>query len=106
MRWLSRIALVAAVVLLAACTGGESGDETSSVSEVRIGVLAPTTGPSRAAGTEAQHGAELAAALINGEEGGPARLAGAGSVGLASLGGAKLTIVAGDTKSNPEAGTA
>jgi branched-chain amino acid transport system substrate-binding protein len=106
MRWLSRIALVAAVVSLAACTGGESGDETSSVSEVRIGVLAPTTGPSRAAGTEAQHGAELAAALVNGEEGGPARLAGAGSVGLASLGGAKLTIVAGDTKSNPEAGTA
>jgi branched-chain amino acid transport system substrate-binding protein len=106
MRWLSRIALVAAVVLLAACTGGESGDETSSVSEVRIGVLAPTTGSSRAAGTEAQHGAELAVALINGELGGPARLAGAGSEGLASLGGAKLTIVAGDTKSNPEAGTA
>jgi branched-chain amino acid transport system substrate-binding protein len=106
MRWLSRIALVAAVVSLAACTGGESGDETSSVSEVRIGVLAPTTGPSRAAGAEAQHGAELAAALINGEEGGPARLAGAGSEGLASLGGAKLTIAVGDTKSNPEAGTA
>ncbi|HEX2156187.1 MAG TPA: ABC transporter substrate-binding protein [Actinomycetes bacterium] len=104
MRWLSMIALVAAVVPLAACTGGESGDETSSVSEVRIGVLAPTTGPSRAAGTQAQHGAELAAALVNGDEG-AASLAGVGSERLAGLGGAKLTIVAGDTKSNPDAGT-
>jgi branched-chain amino acid transport system substrate-binding protein len=106
MRWLSRIALLAAVVSLAACTGGESGDESSSVSEVRIGVLAPTSGPSRAAGNEAQQGAELAAAMINGEEGGAVSLAGAGSEGLAGLGGAKLTIVAGDTKSNPDAGTA
>jgi branched-chain amino acid transport system substrate-binding protein len=104
MRWLSRIALVTAVVSLAACTGGESGDETSSVAEVRIGVLAPTSGPRRAAGTEAQHGAELAAALINGEEG-AVSLAGAGSEGLAGLGGAKLTIAVGDTKSSPDTGT-
>jgi branched-chain amino acid transport system substrate-binding protein len=104
MRWLSRIALVAAVVLLAACTGGESGDETSSVSEVRIGVLAPTTGPSRAAGAEVQRGAELAAALVNGDEG-AVSLAGVGSERLAGLGGARLTIVAGDTKSGLDAGT-
>lgn len=99
------IALVATVVPLAACTGGESGDETKSVTEVRIGVLAPTTGPRRAAGTEAQHGAELATALVNGEEGGTVSLAGAGSEGLVGLGGAKLTIVAGDSKSNPDTGT-
>jgi branched-chain amino acid transport system substrate-binding protein len=105
MRWLSMIALVATVVALAACTGGESGDETRSVTEVRIGVLAPTTGPRRAAGTEAQHGAELAAALVNGEEGETVSLAGAGSEGLGGLGGAKLTIVAGDSKSNPDTGT-
>jgi branched-chain amino acid transport system substrate-binding protein len=105
MRWLSMIALVATVVPLAACTGGESGDETSSVTEVRIGVLAPTTGPRRTAGTDAQHGAELATALVNGEEGGTVSLAGAGSEGLAGLGGAKLTIVAGDSKSSPDTGT-
>jgi branched-chain amino acid transport system substrate-binding protein len=100
MRWLSRIALLAAVVSLAACTGGEPGDESGSVSEVRIGVLAPTTGPSRAAGIEAQHGAELAAALVNGEEG-SVPLAGVGSAGL---GGAKLSIVAANTQSRPEVG--
>ena len=97
------IALVAVVVPLAACTGGESGDETSSVSEVRIGVLAPTTGRSQAAGNEAQHGAELAAALVNGEEG-AVSLAGVGTAGLDGLGGAKLRIVTGDTKTSPEAG--
>jgi branched-chain amino acid transport system substrate-binding protein len=105
MRLLSMIALVAAVVLLAACTGGESGDESGSLSEVRIGVLAPTTGPSRTAGAEAQRGAELAADLVNGDAGAVA-LAGVGSERLAGLGGARLTIVAGDTKSDPEAGTA
>ena len=66
-------------------------------------MLAPRTGTSRAAGVEAQHGAELAAALVNGEAGAVA-LAGAGGEGLDGLGGAKLTIVAGDTKSTPRAG--
>jgi branched-chain amino acid transport system substrate-binding protein len=103
MRWLSRIALVATVVSLAACTGGDSGDDGGSVGEVRIGVLAPTTGPSRAAGNEAQHGAELAAALVNGEEG-SVHLAGVGSAGLAGLGGAKLSIVAANTRSREEVG--
>jgi branched-chain amino acid transport system substrate-binding protein len=103
MRWLSRIALVATVVSLAACTGGDPEDDGSSVSEVRIGVLAPTTGSSRAAGNEAQHGAELAAALVNGEEG-SVPLAGVGSAGLAGLGGAKLSIVAANTKGLPEVG--
>jgi branched-chain amino acid transport system substrate-binding protein len=104
MRWLPMIALVATIVLLAACTGEKSGDETSAVTEVRIGVLAPTTGPNRAAGADVQYGAELATALINGEQG-AVSLAGAGSEGLDGLGGAKLRIVAGDTKSSPDTGT-
>ncbi|HEX5882451.1 MAG TPA: ABC transporter substrate-binding protein, partial [Actinomycetota bacterium] len=95
---------MATVGPLAACTGEESGDETSAVTEVRIGVLAPTTGPNRAAGADAQHGAELATTLINGEQG-AVSLAGAGSEGLARLGGAKLRIVPGDTKSSPDTGT-
>ena len=105
MRLLSRVALAAAVVVsVAACTSSEPEDEPASVSEVRIGVLAPRTGASRAPGAEALRGAELAAALINGDEG-DVRLAGVGSAGLTGLGGAKLRIVAGDTKSSPEAGT-
>jgi branched-chain amino acid transport system substrate-binding protein len=104
MRLLSRVALAAAVVSLAACTASEPGSESASVSEVRIGVLVPKSEKSAAAGAEALHGAELAAALINGDEG-EVRLAGVGTAGLAGLGGAKLTLVAGDTKSTPEAGT-
>ena len=105
MRYLSGAVLVTVVLSLAACTSSEPERGSGSAGEVRIGVLAPRSGPSRAAGIEAQHGAELAVALINGEEGAVA-LAGAGSEGLAGLGGAKLTIVAGDTKSDLEAGAA
>jgi branched-chain amino acid transport system substrate-binding protein len=104
-RFLSRLVLAAVALSVAACTSSEPEDEPASLSEVRIGVLAPKTGASRAAGAEAQRGAELAAALVNGEEGGTVSLAGAGSEGLVGLGGAKLTIVAGDTKSNSDTGT-
>jgi branched-chain amino acid transport system substrate-binding protein len=97
-------ALVAATLSIAACTSSKPEGGTSSVSEVRIGVLVPKSGKSAAAGAEALHGAELATALINGDEG-EVRLAGVGTGGLAGLGGAKLTLVAGDTKSSPEAGT-
>jgi branched-chain amino acid transport system substrate-binding protein len=105
MRLLSGMVL-AAVLSVAACTASEPESESASVSEVRIGVLVPRSGASAAAGAEALHGAELAAALVNGEEGEAASLAGAGSEGLAGLGGAKFTLVAGDTKSSPEVGAA
>jgi branched-chain amino acid transport system substrate-binding protein len=103
MRLLSGTALIAVVLTVAGCTTSGSERQNSSVSEVRIGVLAPQSGPSRAAGSEALHGAELAAALVNGDEG-PVQLAGVGTAGLAGLGGAKLRIVQGDTKSTPDAG--
>ena len=102
MGWLSRMALVVAVLSVAACTGSEPEEADRSVDEVRIGVLAPTTGANRAAGNEALHGAELAAAMVNGEEG-SVPLAGVGSAGLAGLGGAKLTVVSANTQSRPEA---
>jgi len=104
MRLLSRVALAAAVLSAAACTASEPEDKPASRSEVRIGVLAPKSGKSAAAGAQALHGAELAAALISGDEG-EVRLAGVGTAGLAGVGGAKLILVAGDTKSSPEAGT-
>jgi branched-chain amino acid transport system substrate-binding protein len=92
--WLA--ALVAVTLSIVACTS-EPQEKTSSVSEVRIGVLAPKSGESAAAGAEALHGAELAAGLVNGDE---------GAVPLAGIGGAKLTIVSADTKSDPQAGAA
>jgi branched-chain amino acid transport system substrate-binding protein len=88
-------AVVAVTLSIAACTRSEQA-QTSAPSEVRIGVLVPKSGASAAVGAEVQHGAELAAALVNGDEG--------GSVPLAGLGGAKLTIVAADTKSDPQTG--
>jgi branched-chain amino acid transport system substrate-binding protein len=103
MRLLSGTALVAVALSVAGCTTSGPERQNSSVSEVRIGVLAPESGPSRAAGSEALRGAELAAALVNGDEG-PLQLAGAGTAGLAGLGGAKLSIVQGDTKSSPDVG--
>ena len=105
MRLLSGTVLVAVALLVAGCTNSGPEPQNSSASEVRIGVLAPESGPSRTAGSEAQRGAELAAALVNGDEG-PLQLAGVGTAGLAGLGGAKLRIVQGDTKSSPEAGAA
>jgi branched-chain amino acid transport system substrate-binding protein len=103
MRLLSGTTLVAVVLSVAGCTGSEPEGGAGGVSEVRIGVLAPQTGASRAAGNEALHGAELAAALVNGDEG-PVQLAGVGTAGLSGLGGAKLRIVQGDTKSSPDVG--
>jgi branched-chain amino acid transport system substrate-binding protein len=103
MRLLSGTVLVAVALSVAGCTTSGPERQNSSVSEVRIGVLAPESGPSRAAGSEALRGAELAAALVNGDEG-PVQLAGVGTAGLAGVGGAKLSIVQGDTKSTPDDG--
>jgi branched-chain amino acid transport system substrate-binding protein len=97
MRSLSCAAFAAVLLSAAGCTASEPQPETPRIGEVRIGVLAPRTGPSRAAGTEAQRGAELAADLVNGEQG-PA-LAGTG--GLARLGG-HLSLVGADTRSKPD----
>jgi branched-chain amino acid transport system substrate-binding protein len=96
-------ALVVATLSIVACTSSEPPGQTSSVSEVRIGVLLPKSGESAAAGAEALHGAELAAALINGDER-PVPLAGIGNEGLTGLGGAKLTIISADTRSRPDVG--
>jgi branched-chain amino acid transport system substrate-binding protein len=103
MRGWSRTICVALVVLAAGCTS--SGQEPSStpVGEVRIGLLAPLSGSDKAGGTDALRGAQLAAALVNGEEQ-AVSLAGIGTDGLARLGGAKLVIVPGDTARAPARG--
>jgi len=98
--------LIAATVLVAAsCTGPAGNTEPTPLPEVKIGVLAPLSGPSRAAGADALHGAQLAAALINGDEG-SARLPGVGTARRFRLGGAQITNASIDTKSEPERGAA
>jgi branched-chain amino acid transport system substrate-binding protein len=104
MRRTFRVLAAAAVVLAAAaCTSRQPDNQSAAVGEVRIGVLAPLSRENKAAGTDAVRGAQLAAALVNGEEG-PIRLAGVSTTGLAGLGGAKLAILPADTRSDPRRG--
>jgi len=100
MRAWTRAALGVVVLVAAACTGSNPQDEQASVDEVRIGVLAPLSGANRAAGQDALRGAQLAAALVNGEEG-PVPLLGVTDAGLRRLGGPKIAIVPADTGSDP-----
>jgi len=100
MRLWTRAALGVVVLVAAACTGSRSTDEQSPVAEVRIGVLAPLTGANRIAGQDALRGAQLAAALVNGEEG-PVPLLAVTAGGLRGLGGPKIAIVPADTGSDP-----
>ncbi|HEV2871961.1 MAG TPA: hypothetical protein VG409_11130, partial [Actinomycetota bacterium] len=93
MRGWSRLIWLALVVLAAACTSSEPESPTISGGEVRVGVLAPLSGDDKAVGTDAVRGAQLAAALVNGEEG-EVSLAGVGADGLA---GTKMAVVPGDT---------
>jgi branched-chain amino acid transport system substrate-binding protein len=100
MRAWTRAALGVVVLVAAACTGSKSADEQSPLGEVRIGVLAPLSGANQAAGQDALRGAQLAAALVNGEEG-PVPLLGVTNSGLRRLGGPKIAIVPADTGSDP-----
>jgi branched-chain amino acid transport system substrate-binding protein len=100
MRAWTRAALGVVVLVAAACTGSRPANEQRPVDEVRIGVLAPLSGQNSAAGKDALRGAQLAAALVNGEEG-PVPLLGVTSEGLRGLGRPKITIVSADTGSDP-----
>jgi branched-chain amino acid transport system substrate-binding protein len=100
MRAWTRVALGVVVLMAAACTGSKPATEQSSVGGVRIGVLAPLSGTNGTAGRDALRGAQLAAALVNGEEG-PVPLLGITDGGLRRLGGPKIAIVPADTGSDP-----
>jgi branched-chain amino acid transport system substrate-binding protein len=102
-RVLSGATLVAIVLSMAGCTNEPPPRRPASGGEVKIGVLAPTSGDSRAAGIQAQRGADLAAALVNGEQGQTPLI---GTGGLTGVGGAKLTIVKEDTQGKPEVAAA
>jgi branched-chain amino acid transport system substrate-binding protein len=92
-----RMALAAAVLAIAGCSGVGPGAGDAGPLELRIGVLAPLSGPNAAAGKEALRGAQLAAELITD-----------GALDESALGafprGLRVTIVAGNTEDDPEEG--
>jgi branched-chain amino acid transport system substrate-binding protein len=71
---------------------------------VRIGLLAPLSGPQSAAGRDALRGAQLAAELMNQPSNVPLPLA--SEAGLPGLAGATVRIEAGDTAGDPDSGAA
>ena len=96
--------IVPALALAAACTSGggdASGSAASGDQALKIGLLAQLSGPSQAAGREAQNGAKLAVDVINGLNPSiPLPLA--SDAGLPNLGGAKVSLVVKDVTPVPE----
>jgi branched-chain amino acid transport system substrate-binding protein len=93
---------VLVAVGLAAC-GGQSGSGGGGVTEVKIAGLWPLSGANATQGTDVLHGAQLAVDLIN-EAHSDIDLPLAAGTGLPGLGGAKLTLITGDTQGKPEVG--
>jgi branched-chain amino acid transport system substrate-binding protein len=95
-------ALLAAALAtaVAACSGSESSGKPATVPEVKIGVLVPLTGTTKAAGEDALRGALLASEIIN-ESTRTVPLPLATSAGLPNLGGAKVRLIRSDTKGDP-----
>jgi branched-chain amino acid transport system substrate-binding protein len=105
--WRPRVVVLIALALGAsACIGRSDSGTTETPREVRIGLLAPLTGPNRAAGVEAQRGAQLAADVVNGLNS-LIPLPLANESGLTNLGNAHIQIITRDVGSDPAgAGTA
>jgi branched-chain amino acid transport system substrate-binding protein len=98
----ARCLLVAGSVLaLSACTTTTTtSNQPIAVPEVRIGLLAPLSGPGRWTGQDAARGAELAALVVNQAQSLAMPLA--TGAGLPGLGGAKIRIVQADSASNAD----
>lgn len=95
--------VLAAALAAAGCTSGSDSATPAAPSEVRIGLLAPMTGPNKSAGQEAQRGALLAADVVNGLNS-LVPLPLAESSGLPNLGNARIRIVTADTKGDAATG--
>jgi branched-chain amino acid transport system substrate-binding protein len=94
------------VPLAAGCSTDEDQPAPGAGQEVKLGLLAPLKGAQKGAGQAAQHGAQLAADVINGLN--PSiQLPLAESAGLPDFGNARVKIVVQDTSgAEPEAAAA
>jgi branched-chain amino acid transport system substrate-binding protein len=90
--------LLAGTVLVAASCTASQHESPAGLGEIRIGLLAPLSGDGKAAGSDAVHGAQLAAALLNGE-GGQLRDT---RIGVPGLEGSTVRVIPADTRNNPD----
>ena len=97
MRAWSRFLLAAVVVVAASCTTAPRQERTP-LGEVKIGLLAPLSGPNAAAGADALHGAEFAAGLLNGQ-GGSVRMS---DLGLQEFRDGAVKIIPANATNNPD----
>jgi len=97
------IALLVSIALgLAGCGSTSSDGSADRSDEVKIAGLWPLSGSNATQGNDVLHGAELAVEVVNGVY--DLDLPLAREAGLPGLGGAKLTLVTGDTQGKPEVG--
>jgi hypothetical protein len=85
---LAQLSVLALATTVGACVGGVA----QAAGEIRIGVLTALTGPTAKFGQGQKNALTLARGEIN------------GAGGIASLGGAKITLVYGDTRGNGDTG--
>lgn len=102
MRRRASVALLTTLALGLAACGGTDGS-ADRPTEVKIAGLWPLSGTNATQGTDVLHGAELAVEIVNGVYDG-LDLPLAREAGLPGLGGAKLSLVTGDTQGKPEIG--
>lgn len=76
----------------------------AQAAEIAIGVIYPLSGASAQVGVDARHALETAAEIVN--NGLDADLIGAGSKGIAALGGAKIKLIFADHQGDPQKGRA
>jgi len=98
--WRPRVVVLVALALGGGGCIGRSDSGTENPTEVRIGLIAATTGDNKGAGIEAQRGAQLAADVVNGLNS-LIPLPLANDAGLTNLGNARIRIVTKDVGSEP-----
>ncbi len=84
-----------AVMLLAVACGGAGGPTKANLGEIKVGALFPLSGSVASSGSDALHGAELAADILNGQY---------SSIDLPRLSVGKIKLVSGDTQGDAQIG--
>jgi branched-chain amino acid transport system substrate-binding protein len=97
--WIRPLLVGTVTVLVAASCTSSQPESQPSLGEIRIGLLAPLSGDRKAAGTEALRGAQLAALILNGEDGGQLRNS---KIGVPGLQGSTVKVIPKDTRNNPD----